>query len=188
MAPERPCFKDLSSIVSPDEAIPHIGIRACHKVRAEDEHAFVSALLEAHMAVLVAEDELPRHPHTGQLLKGGCFGVAHTHGRQRLIYGRRALNECEADLSPEWLWPPHGTRWADMLLEPADCLRAATADLSNWFYNLHSGNWHRRQAIGRREPGDVFAASHGTVLGRQYRCCLRGVALGEKKGVLFAQE
>ena len=85
------------------------------------------------MAVLVAEDELPRHPHTGQLLKGGCFGMAHTRGWQRLIYDRRAFNECEADLSPEWLWLPHGTQLADVLLEPLDCLQATAADLWNLF-------------------------------------------------------
>ena len=132
MAPERArVFKDLSFIVLPDEAIPRVGIRACHKVRAEDEHAFARALLEAHMAVLVAEDELPQHPRTGQLLKGGCFGVAHTRGRQRLVYDRRALNECETDLAPEWLWLPHGTQWADLLLQPPDCVRAAMADSTN---------------------------------------------------------
>ena len=129
LAPERArVFKDLSSIVLPDEAIPRIGIRSCHKFREEDEHAFAQALLEAHMAVLVEEDDLPRHPYTGHLLKGGCFGVPHTRGRQRLIYDRRGLKECESELSPEWLWLPHGTQWADMLLEPPDCLRGATAD------------------------------------------------------------
>ena len=141
------------------------------------------------MAVLVAEDELPRLLHTGQLLKGGWFGAALTRGRQRLIYDRRALNECEADLSPEWLWLPHGTQWADLLLEPPDCLRAATADLSNWLYQiLNSGNWHKRQAIGRRVPGELLAASHGTEPGRHYRLCFRVVAMGDKNGVPFAQE
>ena len=141
------------------------------------------------MEVLVEEDLLPRHPHGGHLLKGGCFGVAHTRGHQRLIYGRRSINETERDLSDEWLLLPHGTQWCDLLLQPQDFVRGATADLPNWFYQLrHSGLWHRRQAIGRRVPGTLFASTHGTTTSKNYRMCFRVVAMGDKNGVPFAQE
>ena len=190
MSPERArVFRDLEQIILPEEQVPKIGIRSCHRVRIEDEQKFLEILLRSEMGVLVEEDLLPRHPHGGHLLKGGCFAVAHTRGRQRLIYDRRSVNETERDLSDEWLHLPHGTQWCDLLLEPGDVVRGATADLSNWFYQLrHSGLWHRRQALGRRVPGALFAASHGTIPGKNYRLCLRVVAMGDKNGVPIAQE
>ena len=37
-------------------------------------------------------------------------------------------------------------------------------------------------------PGEVFASSHDTVPGRNYRMCFRVVAMGDKNEVPFAQE
>ena len=98
---------DLSTIIRPDEEIPRVGIRSCHRVPPDREEEFVRHMLDSGMGILVPEALLPRHPHTGALLKGGFFGVPHTRGRQRLIFDRRAFNECEDDLSPSWLWLPH---------------------------------------------------------------------------------
>ena len=132
MAPERAkVFHDLAQIMLPSEQVPKIGIRSCHRVRPEDEQQFLEALLRSGKGVLVEEDLLPRHPHRGHLLKGGCFAVAHTRGRQRHIYDRRSINETERDLSDEWLLLPHGTQWFDFVLQPQDFVCGATADLSN---------------------------------------------------------
>ena len=51
-------FMDPSSIISPDETIPRIGICACHKVLA-DESRFCSCASESAHGILAEEDELP---------------------------------------------------------------------------------------------------------------------------------
>ena len=71
MSYERPkVFRDLSRIILPDEQVPKIGTRSCHRVRAEDEKKFIELLLNSGVGTLAEEDLLPRHPHGGLLLNG----------------------------------------------------------------------------------------------------------------------
>ena len=79
------------------------------------------------------------------------------------------------------------SRRTDVILEPSETLRGASADLVAWFYQLrHSGDWHHRDAVGRRVNGSAFTeyGSSGSV---HYRLCLRVVAMGGKNGVPIAQ-
>ncbi len=189
MAPERAkVFKDLRSIILPSEDVPRVAIKACHKIDAEEELRFVQLLLDRNMGVLICEDDIDRHPVSQQLLRGGVFAVPHKPGKLRLIYDRRAQNELEKCLADEWLWLPHGSQYCDMLLDKRQGVRGCADDLSCWFYQLaHERDWWRRQAVGRRIPGSRFTHL-GTESGKNYRLCLRVVAMGDTNGVPFAQE
>ena len=63
MSPERArVMADLQSIVIPDEQIPKVAVRSCHRARREREKDMAERLLDSGMAVLVPEKDIPRHP------------------------------------------------------------------------------------------------------------------------------
>ena len=71
MSPERArVVADLHKIVLPDEEVPRVGICSCHRVPPDREEEFVRRMLDSGMGVVVQEILLPRHSHTGALLKG----------------------------------------------------------------------------------------------------------------------
>ena len=49
--------------------------KACHRAPQEDEAELAEKLFSTGMAVLVAEDDLPRD-QAGQLMQGGLFAVS----------------------------------------------------------------------------------------------------------------
>ncbi len=189
MSPERAkVFRDLRQIELENEAMPTKRIRACHMISESEEDIFVRQLLAKGMVVLIPDSELPRHPKTGELLKGGFFGVPHREGRMRLIFDRRPQNATEADLSDEWLHLPHGSQFSEMILKPGQGCRGCCEDLQSWFHQLrHETHWWRRQAVGRRLRGEAFL-EWGADAGTYYRACMCCVAMGDKNGCAYGQE
>ena len=155
MCPERASvFRDLSCLELDRTDLPSTRVRSCHKMSSEDELRFIKMMLQKEMCVLIEEECVARHPVSGNLLKGGFFGVPHKPGKMRLIYDRRVANSLERDLSPLWLSLPHGSQFCSMSLEPHQGVRGSTDDLECWFYQIkHEREHWRKQAVGRRWSG-----------------------------------
>ena len=64
---------DLAKLRQPEHLLPETP-KACHRFGREEERKLALRLLNAQMAVLVPEDDLPRCS-SGRLLLGGLFAV-----------------------------------------------------------------------------------------------------------------
>ena len=188
LCPERAeVFADLRCLELEDEEITRVKIRSCHRIDREDEIRFVRSMVQRKMCVLIEEHEVARHPLTGEMLKGGFFGVPHKPGKMRLIYDRRPANSLERNLSPDWLALPHGTQFCEIELKRHEGLRGSCDDLQCWFYQLRHEVLHwRKQAVGRRHAGEDFE-DLGAKPGKHYRAVLCCVAMGDQNGVAYAQ-
>ena len=130
MCPERAAvFRDLEKIQLEPELVASKRIKACHRIELDEEVKFAKSLLSRGVAVLIDEADIARHPVSGEMLRGGFFGVPHKPGRMRLIYDRRPANACERELSSEWLALPHGSQFGELVLKPHEGVRGRCADL-----------------------------------------------------------
>ena len=97
--PERAAAAaNLSKLERSKDERPSPTIQACHRVNIKEETALAQKLLEAGMAKLMDESAVPVGPGA-KLLVGGWFAVAHTRGRQRLVFDRRPQNSTNL-----WIW------------------------------------------------------------------------------------
>ena len=188
LPPERArVARDLSVLELDRADLPAIGVKACHRIDKDEERAFFVRLLDCGMATLVEERDVYRHPVTGKAMVAGLFAVPHKPGRERLIVDRRPGNQLEKNLSPKWLWLPHSTQLGEIVLDKHEMLRGSCDDLECWFYQIgHEEEWALRQAVGRRQKGEDWAA-YGAQAGRHYRLAISVVAMGDHNGCAFAQ-
>jgi hypothetical protein len=125
---------------------------SCFMVTEAVEGRLREVLLAAGMAILVAEEDVPRLP-SGRPLLGGLFCVPHTDKVDRLIFDRRPANSREKRLG--WAQLPLGCQFSRLLLRRKEGVRGSGDDLRTYFYRLRCApGGHLRNCFGRQVPGD----------------------------------
>ncbi|CAE7210929.1 SMYD3 [Symbiodinium sp. CCMP2592] len=151
-------------------------VRACHRVPQEEEAPLARRLLEADVAVLVPESELPRN-QAGDLMPGGLFCVAKNQKEDRLIFDRRPENGTMERL--RWARLPAGSCFCRMLLRSDQFLRGSGDDLRTYYYMLKlPDSWVRFNAVGRQVERSIVAEFGGNPQ-IPYRLCFRVLGMGD---------
>ncbi|CAE7732232.1 osm1, partial [Symbiodinium sp. KB8] len=159
-------------------------VRACHRVPPEEESLLARRLLEADMATLVPERELPRS-RAGELMPGGLFCVAKNQTEDRLIFDRRPENSTMERL--RWARLPAGSCFCRMLLRSDQFVRGSGDDLRTYYYMLKlPDNWVRYNAVGRQVDRALVAELSGDP-NISYRLCFRVLGMGDLNACDVAQ-
>ena len=159
-------------------------VRACHRVPLEEESLLARRLLEADMATLVPEQELPRN-RAGELMPGGLFCVAKNQTEDRLIFDRRPENSTMERL--RWARLPAGSCFCRMLLRSDQFMRGSGDDLRTYYYMLKlPENWVRCNAVGR-QVDRALVAEFGGDPNISYRLCFRVLGMGDLNACDVAQ-
>ena len=159
-------------------------VKACHRVPQEEEAPLARRLLEADMAVLVPEKELPRN-QAGNLMPGGLFCVAKNQREDRLIFDRRPENGTMERL--RWARLPAGSCFCRMLLRSDQFLRGSGDDLRTYYYMLKlPDSWVRYNAVGRQVDRSIVA-EFGRNPQIPHRLCFRVLGMGDLNACDVAQ-
>ena len=127
--------------------------KGCYMVTKSRERELRHKLLSSKMAVLIPEDDIPRHSD-GSLMLSGLFAVPHKAASDRLIFDRRPANPY--DLRLAWAHLPLGAQLCQLVLRSDEVCRGSGDDLRTFFYCLANAEEAvPYNCFGRRAAGDA---------------------------------
>jgi len=159
--------------------------RPCHLISHSNEAILRRRLLDAGAATLVPLCDVPRDPHTGDIITAGVFSVSHSEAYDRMICDRRPFNHGEH--RAKWLRLPLGGMLVRVVLHRPESVRGSGYDLSAYFTQLKEHiSGLLRNLIGRPFSGRDHVQD-GADASATYMLALTTISMGDRNAVDVAE-